>query len=550
MVSTLTDITQTVKAGLAARQSQELFATAFRLSPINMNISRLSDGVFMAVNAASQSVQGYTPAELLGRSALDMGMWPSRQLREAFMLRLQTEEGMVSTEIAMRHKDGHMVQCCVWAARSQIAGQPCVLSCMMNVTEQKQREALLLNLAHGLSGQSGDSFFNSITRYLGDAIEADMVLVGEIVADKHVRSLSLLMDGHIMGGLSYPLAGTPCDRVRVSKDLCIYGDNVQRQFPDDGLLTEGGFKAYIGVALRDADGTPIGIVSALWRSAQPQSGDREALVRIFASLTNAELVRLQREREIEILHNTLEQRVRERTDQLESTNAELESFGYSVSHDLQSPLRSIQGFVFLLDKRLKGRLSSEEDRLFDRVKANVLRMHELISDLLALARVSRDRLTLKTVDLSKLARQVALQERQRDPQREVELVIARNIESVCDPKFARIVLENLLGNAWKYARKQAHARIEFGVLPDLVEGRQVLFVRDNGAGFNMAYSASLFKPFHRLHHESEFEGSGIGLATVHRILERHGGTISAEAAEGVGACFYFSFDRGPGTAPA
>ena len=146
------------------------------------------------------------------------------------------------------------------------------------------------------------------------------------------------------------------------------------------------------------------------------------------------------------------------------------------------------------------------------------------------------------VDLSAMMHDVVAQERQRHPQRQVAVHIEDGIQAHCDSKFARIILENLIGNAWKYSRERADSRIDFGMLAAREDGRQMLFVRDNGAGFNRAYVDSLFKPFHRLHHDTDFEGSGIGLATVHRILERHGGTIRAESKEGNGACFYFSFD--------
>ena len=182
------------------------------------------------------------------------------------------------------------------------------------------------------------------------------------------------------------------------------------------------------------------------------------------------------------------------------------------------------------------------------MRINVVRMHELINDLLALARASKGKLVLDQVNLSVMAEQVVAQLRQREPMRQVKVEIQSGLSGRCDSKFARIILENLLGNAWKYSRNAANASISFGALPAREGGRKMLFIRDNGAGFDMAYVDSLFKPFHRLHHETEVEGSGIGLATVHRILERHGGTIRAESAEGEGACFYFSFDPRFGTA--
>jgi signal transduction histidine kinase len=429
----------------------------------------------------------------------------------------------------------------MWAVIVEIGGEPCVLSSTINITDQKRRETLLVDMAKGLSAETSEAFFCSMVQHLGKAIEADLVIVGEMTADQNVTSLALLQDGLLQPNARYSLSNTPCDITIGQSDLCIYGDGVQALFPQDQFLVDGDFHAYIGLALRDADGTPIGIVNALWRKPQPPSPDRDALVQIFASRATAELMRLRRDREIQRLNETLEQRVTERTEQLQATNAELESFGYSVSHDLQSPLRSIEGFNVLLARRLKNRMSEEEERLFDRVRVNVVRMHELIRDLLALARVSKGKLMLEPVDLSALAQQVVEQLRLSEPQRQVEVTIQPGVSARCDSKFARIILENLIGNAWKYSRGRSNAQIGFGVQSAREDEHKMLFVRDNGAGFNMAYSDSLFKPFHRLHQDEEFEGSGIGLATVHRILERHGGTIRGESTEGAGACFYFSF---------
>lgn len=550
MVSTITDATAETQARRAARQSAELFSKAFDFSPIDMAITRVSDGTYLAVNAVEGRLNGYSAAELLGRTSVEVRVWRDEAERQKFLETLRQRGRVEGLETQIRHKDGSGVDCRMWAVMVDIGGEPCVLSSTINVTEQKRHEALLIDIAKGLSGETGEAFFQSVVQHLGRAVEADLVMVGETADGQSVTSLAMVQDGVLQPNITYGLAGTPCDMAVSQSDLCVYSNGLPQAFPQDQFLVDADYQAYAGAALRDADDTPIGIVNAFWRKPQSRSADRDALMQIFANRITAELVRLRRDREILRLNETLEQRINERTEQLRATNAELESFGYSVSHDLQSPLRSIEGFSVLLARRLKGRLSDEERRLFDRVRVNVVRMHELINDLLALARVSKGKLVLEEVDLSAMAQQVVLQERQRAPKRRVQVTIQPGIRSRCDGKLARIILENLIGNAWKYSRQQSEATIEFGLLPGREGGRKMLFVRDNGAGFNMDYADSLFKPFHRLHHDTEFEGSGIGLATVHRILERHGGLIRGESSEGKGACFYFSFDPRVGAAAA
>ena len=500
VVSTITDATAEMRARQAARQSAELFSKAFDFSPINMTITRVSDGRFLAVNGAEDRVQGFTAAELLGRTSVEVGVWRDDAERQQFIAELRRQSHVDGRDTQMRHKDGSMIDCRMWSVIIDIAGQPCVLSSTINTTDQKRREALLIDMAKGLSSDTGEAFFQSVVQHLGKAIAADLVMVGETTDEQSVNSLAMLEDGVLKPNISYELAGTPCDMAFDQSDVCVYGERLQQLFPQDKILVDGGYNAYIGVALRDPDGSAIGIVNAFWHKAQPASQDRDALVQIFASRITSELVRLRRDREIRHLNETLEQRVRERTEELQATNAELESFGYSVSHDLQSPLRSIEGFTVLLGRRLQGRLSDEELRLFERVRSNVVRMHELITDLLALARASKGQLLLEEVNLSALAQRVVAQLRQRDPRRQVKVQIEPGITARCDSKFARIILENLIGNAWKYSRDQADASIFFAALPVREDGRRMLVVKDNGAGFNMAFSASLFKPFHRLHH--------------------------------------------------
>jgi len=234
----------------------------------------------------------------------------------------------------------------------------------------------------------------------------------------------------------------------------------------------------------------------------------------------------------------LEERVRARTAELEASNRDLESFSYSVSHDLRAPLRAIDGFGEVLVQRFSEALVPDARRYVDRMRAASRRMAELIEGLLELARISRAEVRHVPVDLSALAREFLQELAASEPDRQVEVVIASGLETKGDPALVRAALGNLLDNAWKYTRKQEQPRIEFG--RELHAGRPVYFVRDNGAGFDMAYANKLFGVFQRLHTDAQFEGTGIGLASVRRTLERHGGRIWAEAAEGQGATFFFT----------
>ncbi len=224
--------------------------------------------------------------------------------------------------------------------------------------------------------------------------------------------------------------------------------------------------------------------------------------------------------------------------ELEVANRELEAFSYSVSHDLRAPLRSINGFSQILLEDYSGTLDEEGRSYLRRVQAASQHMGRLIDDLLALSRVTRVPLRREHVDLSALAREIAMDLKSNDPEREVEFAIPDGLSATGDPGLLRVALENLLGNAWKFTSKKPEARIEFGAL--LQNGERTYFVRDNGAGFEMAYANKLFGAFQRLHPANEFEGTGIGLATVQRVIRRHGGSVWAEGEVGRGATFYFT----------
>ena len=224
-------------------------------------------------------------------------------------------------------------------------------------------------------------------------------------------------------------------------------------------------------------------------------------------------------------------------EELERKNKELEAFSYSVSHDLRAPLRAISGFGRILEAKLGAKLDTEEKGLFQNVQAATIKMGRLIDDLLLLSRTSRCTLSLEEVNLSDMAGDILAELQAAEPERIAEIVIAPNLIAHSDRGLSRILLENLLGNAWKFTSKQPSTRIEFG--SEQRNHENLYFVRDNGAGFDMEHVAKIFGAFQRLHHEDEYPGTGIGLATVERIIQRHGGRISAESEKGHGATFLF-----------
>ena len=302
-------------------------------------------------------------------------------------------------------------------------------------------------------------------------------------------------------------------------------------------------RSLVMVPIRTRD--PIGAIGTYWAHHRQPTEDEVELLQTLADTTAVaiENVRLQED---------LERRVQERTEQLRLVNEELEAFSSSVSHDLRNPLNAIDGFSALLEMDLALQSEAQSRQQLAHVREAARRMNAIIDDLLILARAGRGELQRQAVDLSAMARDITarLARQQRVP-RPVDIVVAPGLRADCDPGLARIALENLLSNAWKYSSKKERACIEFNV-QDVHAATPVFCVRDNGAGFDPCKATKLFKPFQRLHPESEFGGVGIGLTTVRRIVHRHGGEVWANAAPDKGATFFFTLAPGgvPGGAPA
>jgi signal transduction histidine kinase len=289
-------------------------------------------------------------------------------------------------------------------------------------------------------------------------------------------------------------------------------------------------KSLVVVPIRTED--PIGAIGIYWADRHAASDDEVELLQALASSTAVAMENV-------LLYQDLEKRVADRTRRLEEANHELETFSYSVSHDLQAPLRHITSYCELLIREHPQALDDESRMWLGRIQTSSAHMHDLIQALLHLSRYMRLELRPKLVDLSRMAHDEAALLRAESPARTAEFQIEDGIEVQGDESLLRIVMQNLLANAWKFTGKRETARIAFGASPQ-PDGSLAYFVRDDGAGFDMRYSKKLFGPFQRLHGAKDFSGTGIGLATVKRIVQRHGGTVWADAAVDKGATFFFT----------
>jgi light-regulated signal transduction histidine kinase (bacteriophytochrome) len=292
--------------------------------------------------------------------------------------------------------------------------------------------------------------------------------------------------------------------------LCIHQCRTTRQWQDTEIEFVNLIASHLGVALEHAE--------------------------LLAKLQGEIVDRQQAEQRAQELNQGLQQAVSE----LKSVNKELETFSYSVSHDLRAPLRSIDGFSQALLEDCVEQLDETGHDYLRRIRLATQKMGQLIDDLLTLSRVIRSDMRRESVDLSRLASQICTDLQRLDPERQVECIIAPGLVDRGDTRLLQVAIENLLNNAWKFTAKKPHAQIEFGLMPSEPNIPPTYFVRDDGVGFDMAYTSKLFSPFQRLHSVNEFLGNGIGLATVQRIVHRHGGQVWTEGSIDRGATFYFT----------
>jgi two-component system, sensor histidine kinase and response regulator len=363
---------------------------------------------------------------------------------------------------------------------------------------------------------------NKPTLVISDIVMPEMdgyELCGRLKSDSELQDVPVI------------LVTTLSDPQDVIRALECRADNfVVKPYDEQYLLSRIRF-LLVNEAMRRKDQPGAGVEIQFNGERHVITADRSQILNLLLSTYDAAI---ERNKELTRTKDAL----RSANTALEAANRELEAFSYSVSHDLRAPLRAIEGFSRNLMEDAGDKLDEASRELLERMIAASRRMKQLIDDLLDLSRINRTELHRENVDLSALAESVITDLREREPARRVQTVVAPGLHVQGDPRLLRVALENLLGNAWKFTSKKENALIEVGTIAGA--GSSTIFIRDNGAGFDMTYAQRLFGAFQRLHSTSEFPGTGIGLATVQRVMHRHGGRIWAEGEPGVGATFYLT----------
>ncbi len=506
----ISDVTERKRIEEALRASDQLFHSGFDDSPTGMTLTGL-DGRLVEVNAAFARMLGFDDAAQLVGQDFARYTHPDDVAANREGIRMMVEEGKpYVAEKRYVRTDGAVVYALMGSTAVLDAdGRPSMLfTQVQDITERKQAEAALRASQERFRGGFENSPIGmALTGLDGRLVEVNATFARMLGYDEPAE-----LNGQSFVNIVHPdeVASGQETMKRIMEKGSYHGE--RRYIRKDGAIV---YALYAATLVRDADGRP----SVLFGQVQDITERKQA------------------EEEIRTLNAELEQRVLQRTAELKAANRELEAFAYSLAHDLRAPIRAINGFGAALSRSHGEELGDRGRETLARIRRASAKMGEEIDALLLLSELTRRELSLTSVDLSALAGEISEELRVRDPARGVEFVIGEGLETVGDRRLVRILMRNLLENAWRFTGPREHARIEV-----MGAGAGVFAVADNGVGFNMDFAGLLFEPFARLHREDEFPGLGVGLTTVQRIVRRHGGAVWGEGRPGEGATFYFTLE--------
>jgi PAS domain S-box-containing protein len=508
-LTSVNDITERKAAEEALRDSEERFSKSFRTSPISFMIANLEDGKIIEVNDAFTTISGFTREEALASTTLELKIWVNEQDRKHLIDSLRKGHAILHQETHLRSKEGKIAIVLLSAQVIKLANRNCIISSIEDITVRKRAEEALRE-----SEERFHSMANSIPQ-LAWVARADGFI-------------------YWYNQRWYDYTGTKPEQMEGWGWQIVHDPEVLPQVMKNWTASIASGQTFeMSFPLRGADGQ----FRTFLTQVHPWKDSEGRVIQWFGTNTDVETLK-RAEEIINKLNEELEQKVMQRTEQLEAANKELEAFSYSVSHDLRAPLRSVHGFTKILLEDYEASLDEEGKRICGIISSSATQMGELIDDLLSFSRIGRSTLNPSEIDMKKMVKNIFEGMTSPVERRRIKLKTGKLHKAFGDVALFGQVWTNLLSNAIKYSSKNDISEINIGSESD---GKMITyFVKDNGVGFDMQYGHKLFGVFQRLHSEADFEGNGVGLAIVQRIVLKHAGKVWAEGEVGKGATFYFS----------
>ena len=533
----------------------EKFKLIFNASP-DMIFILGHNGRVLDANHAALNTYGYSNKEVFGKSFEEL-LAEETAANKARKLFDSAQRGSeIDYEWLTKAKGGKIIPVEVRLRSLKLSDKeerPAVVLILRDISEKQKADEAINSLARATNLMEFDEFLKESVRSLARLYGTTFAFVGRLQPDKKsISTLAVWAGDQFVDNFTYQLEGTPCKDVLDLK-VELISDHAAERYSDDEMLIQMGIQSYFGHPMV-SENKMMGLVSVMGTEKLDVEEWVEPVLGLFANRLAVEIERFEVTQELKLNKANLEKLVLKRTQQveeqakeisnkniaLEEANQEMQSFCYSVSHDLRAPLRGISGFSDIVLEDYRDKLDEEGIDCLTRIKDSTISMSSLIDGMLQLSRVSHhDHNEFEEVNISVLAEEILVSMRSAEANREVRFTVQEGLLVTGDRGLIIILLQNLLGNAWKYTSMSKCAHIE--LFKKIIDGKEVYVIKDDGAGFNMKYAALLFEPYKRLHGVSDFPGSGIGLASVKKVIDLHGGKIWAESTVGKGASFYFSF---------